>query len=82
MAWCQTKAPEHIDNFYIQPNPCEDFISIGNVAENTTYKIYNLLGETVLSGTYMDGKIETASLSSGVYILMMEGFSAKRFNKK
>jgi hypothetical protein len=69
-------------NFYIQPNPSEDFISIANVAENTGYKICNLLGETVLSGTYIDGKIETASLSSGVYILMLEGFSAKRFNKK
>ena len=57
----------NVENFIVQPNPSEDFISISNVTENTEYKICNLLGETVLNGKYKEGKIITEELSSGVY---------------
>ena len=72
----------NVENFIVQPNPSEDFITVSNVSENIEYKICNLLGETVLSGKYKEGKIITADLSSGVYIIMFEGYSAKRFYKK
>jgi hypothetical protein len=72
----------NVDNFSIQPNPCVDFISIANVAENTAYKIYNLLGETMLSGQYKEAKIETDKLSNGIYVIILEGYPAKRFIKK
>jgi hypothetical protein len=72
----------NVENFIVQPNPSEDFITVSNVSENIEYKICNLLGETVLSGKYKEGKIITADLSSGVYIIMFDGFPAKRFYKK
>jgi hypothetical protein len=72
----------NVENFIVQPNPSENFITVSNVSENIEYKICNLLGETVLSGKYKEGKIITADLSSGVYIIMFDGFPAKRFYKK
>ena len=61
---------EEIDDFIIYPNPVKgDFLNIRMASnENTTYKIANLLGQTVKEGD-LNGEIDVRNLKAGLYII-------------
>lgn len=65
-------------NFSLFPNPSKESLVINSFTSNTgQYSIVNLLGETILSGTFENGKaIDISSLSGGVYCVnVIEGNS-------
>lgn len=64
-------------DFY--PNPAQDVVYVdGIVSENVSYQIYNLKGQMIRSGMMgQNGRIELSGISSGVYVLQLEG----RFGK-
>jgi hypothetical protein len=53
----------------IFPNPACDYI---NCEENGSFKIFNLMGTTVLSGEANDGKVDISSLLNGSYIFQLD----------
>ncbi|NOR27820.1 MAG: T9SS type A sorting domain-containing protein [Lutibacter sp.] len=61
---------EEIDDFVIYPNPVKgNFLNIRmGTTENTTYKIANLLGQTVKEGN-LNGEIDVQNLKAGLYII-------------
>ncbi len=66
----------------IYPNPAREYIVIdGRRNENSmTYKIMNLLGNTVASGRIVrdDNRIDVSALSEGLYLIQfMDGVSLK-----
>lgn len=59
----------------IYPNPVKDFINV-QVKENTgelTFKILNLNGQKLSEGKIVNGKINTAYLVAGNYVLVVNG---------
>ncbi|HMC02431.1 MAG TPA: T9SS type A sorting domain-containing protein [Flavobacteriaceae bacterium] len=57
-------------SFLIYPNPTKDIFEIDlNIVVD--YKLHNILGQEVLSGTFAQGlnKLDVSSISSGLYIL-------------
>jgi zinc-dependent metalloproteinase lipoprotein len=71
---------ENIPNGSIKlyPNPVKDALNIafGSNTQQTLYTIYNVLGEAVANGnlnTTANATIDTAKLSQGVYVLMLNG---------
>lgn len=55
------------------PNPASEFIMVGEGSRSQLYKIYDTTGQTVLSGSSNRGRIETAHLENGIYIINTEG---------
>lgn len=53
----------------IYPNPTIDVLNISGLKGNTSFNIYNLSGNLVISGSTNNQKINVSQLSSGVYIL-------------
>ena len=64
---------ENLSNVSIFPNPATDFAQITGDLSFTSYSIYNISGQQVLSGAIDDNKIEVLSLTSGVYFLNLKG---------
>ena len=63
---------ENISKVSIFPNPVTDVIQVTGNLSFTSYSIYNISGQQVLSGAIDDNKIEVLSLTSGVYLLNLE----------
>ena len=60
----------------IYPNPTSDLIKISNLTESVKYSITDVTGKTILSNTLeLDGSIDVRSLSQGMYILRLDGYS-------
>ena len=67
----------------LYPNPSKDFAWISGLAKNTSYSIYNLLGERALEGTISDRqKINIQSIESGIYFLKLENGTILKFRKE
>lgn len=64
----------------IYPNPAVDFIRLAD-AENTPYKIYNIVGNVVLSGKTNGESISVSELLKGVYLFEANGKTV-RFIKR
>lgn len=67
------------NNFSIMPNPVVDnlYIKLENY-DNQYYTIYNVLGNNVQYGPLLiDQPVSTQTLSSGMYIMVIEGQSLK-----
>lgn len=65
-------------HFLIYPNPATNILYIqssGNI--DVEYIISNLMGQQIKSGTAYDQQLDVSNLSSGMYILSVEGTSAK-----
>ena len=72
-----------LSNINIYPNPFNTQLFIKGLQEATSIKIYNVLGQLVLSTT--DTSINTNKLSSGLYIITVEtenGSISKKIVKK
>jgi len=70
-------------DYFIHPNPAEDFISIGNRGEfsGKQYFIFNSIGKAVVSGEINSEKIAITDVVAGIYFLSVEGMRFK-FVKK
>ncbi|WP_428225428.1 reprolysin-like metallopeptidase [Flavobacterium sp.] len=74
-------------NFSVYPNPVEDSTLYfeGIEAQNTSYKIYNLMGQNIAKGNIENNAINLNEISSGTYIIeVSDGFTSntKKFIKK
>ncbi|MDC9721619.1 MAG: DUF5011 domain-containing protein [Urechidicola sp.] len=57
-------------DFIMYPNPARDYLNIRLLDEtNGTYRIVNLLGQTVLAGKVSNNPIDISDLRIGVYII-------------
>lgn len=54
----------------VYPNPTLNTLKITNF-DNNTYKVLNMLGESVLDGTTQDGMIDVSKLRNGNYVLFV-----------
>ncbi|MFE3867580.1 reprolysin-like metallopeptidase [Flavobacterium sp. LS2P90] len=69
----------------LYPNPASSVINITSVSDNATFKVYNLLGQTVINGKLSNGSINVSSINAGNYILEItdkETTTVKRFIKQ
>ena len=70
-------------HFGLYPNPSRGEITLQAVGGNkTNYTIYDLLGRTVMSGTYTDTKtIDLSAYSNGTYLVRFESGSVISYQK-
>ena len=69
----------------LYPNPASSVINLTSVSDNATFKVYNLLGQTVINGKLSNGSINVSSINAGNYILEItdkETTTVKRFIKQ
>ncbi|HMC02211.1 MAG TPA: T9SS type A sorting domain-containing protein [Flavobacteriaceae bacterium] len=69
---CATASTENfaLSSISIYPNPTKDVFEI-DLNIDVDYKLHNILGQEVLSGSFTQGinKLDVSSISSGLYIL-------------
>ncbi len=58
-----------ITEIKLYPNPTTAILNVTSVTENATFKVYNLLGQTVLNGKLSNNSIDVSNFSAGIYIL-------------
>ncbi|MCG2610192.1 GEVED domain-containing protein [Flavobacterium sp. SM15] len=69
----------------LYPNPATSTLNISEVSENATFRVFNLMGQTVLNGKLNNGAINVSNLEGGNYIIEISDNDAvitKRFIKK
>lgn len=69
----------------LYPNPATNVLNATEVSENATYRVYNLMGQTVANGKFNNGSIDISTIGSGNYILEIsdnDNVTTKRFIKK
>jgi chitodextrinase len=69
----------------LYPNPATTTLNATDVSENATFRVYNLLGQTVVNGKFNNGAIDVSNLEGGNYILEIsdnDNVTTKRFIKK
>jgi hypothetical protein len=74
-----------ITEIKLYPNPTTSILNVSSVSENTTFKVYNLLGQTVMNGKLSNNSIDVSNFSAGVYILELtdnDTTSTNRFIKQ
>jgi chitodextrinase len=73
-------------SFNLYPNPVKgDVLNIANLDSPSTYRIFNMLGQELGSGTIENDAINVASLNSGTFLLEVSNgtsTSTKRFIKE
>ena len=63
----------NLETAILYPNPSTDFFTISNVKTNSTGFIYNLLGEKIKSFKVGNTPISIQELSTGIYVVKLEG---------
>jgi chitodextrinase len=74
-----------VSEIKIYPNPTSTLLNVTSVSENATYRVYNMLGQTVMNGKLSNGSVDVSNINEGHYILEVtdKGTSTvKRFIKK
>jgi hypothetical protein len=74
-----------ITEIKLYPNPTTSILNVSSVSENATFKVYNLLGQTVMNGKLSNNSINVSNFSAGVYILELtdnDTTSTNRFIKQ
>lgn len=69
-------------NINIYPNPVKDVLFIKDVAEVFDYKIINVTGVVIQSGTSTTKSLSVSALADGVYYLQINQQQTLRFTKK
>ena len=73
-------------DFKLYPNPVKDVLNIELIdADSATFKITNLLGQTVKSGTLRQQGIDVSNLQTGIYVIEVndgEEVMTKKFIKQ
>ncbi|PIA77830.1 hypothetical protein BFR04_10435 [Gaetbulibacter sp. 4G1] len=70
--------------FKLYPNPSTDFISVSNIKEKTSARIFDFLGKELKSVEISSSseKIDVSELSSGIYFISINKAKALKFIKK
>lgn len=76
-----SEKPE-IASWSIYPNPVNDQLTLSILPPNSTYKITDVLGKTILEGKLNSPVISTAGLTQGVYLLAVTNANGKRSVKR
>jgi chitodextrinase len=74
-----------ITDIKLYPNPTSSIINVTSISENATFKVYNLLGQMIISGKLSNGSINVSNINAGNYVLEItdkETTSVKRFIKQ
>ncbi len=75
-----------VDDFKLYPNPAKSTLNIKVMdAESVTYRIVNMIGQTVKQGQLIDDMINISNLQSGLYIIEVndgDEINTKRFIKE
>ena len=60
--------------FMVYPNPAADhlFVIPNTVKPSSSYRITNLFGQTLMTGTLINPSIDVSSLSNGIYFLKID----------
>lgn len=69
----------------LYPNPTRSILNISDVAIESNFKIFNLLGQEVKSGKIQDKCVDVSSLNAGIYIIEVQKdslFIRERFIKQ
>ncbi|MGK0426512.1 MAG: chitodextrinase, partial [Ulvibacter sp.] len=74
------------DDFFLYPNPAQTVLNVKilDVSEKFTFRILNMLGQTVRNGNLSSTSIDVRDLQSGVYFIEIndgEELSTQRFIK-
>lgn len=56
-------------DIHVYPVPTSDFLNIANVSEKATYRVYNVMGQTISEGAIHNNIINVTNFNSGNYIL-------------
>jgi hypothetical protein len=80
-----TVSGKAITEIKLYPNPTTSILNVSSVSENATFKVYNLLGQTVMNGRISNNSINVSNFTAGVYIIEVtdkEVTSTNRFIKQ
>ena len=69
----------------VYPNPTTSVLNVTSVSEKATYRVYNMLGQMVITGKLSNGTINVSNINTGNYILEVndnEIITVKRFIKQ
>lgn len=67
-------------NIEVYPNPTNDILYINQMEEAFSFVLYNLLGESVMSGVG-NQQIDLSAITKGIYTLHIEGYLPKKIIK-
>jgi hypothetical protein len=67
-------------NVEVYPNPTSDILYINQMEEPFSFVVYNLLGESVISGVG-NQQIDLSAITKGIYTLHIEGYLPKKIIK-
>lgn len=68
--------------FSLYPNPVKgEILNVTDVADNTPFRIVNLLGQQILNGKVTNGSIQVETVKAGTYLLEINS-QVKRFVKQ
>jgi len=70
-----------ITEIKLYPNPTTSILNVSSISENATFKVYNLLGQTVLNGKISNNSINVSNFTAGVYILELTDKGATTVNR-
>ena len=70
-----------ITEIKLYPNPTTSILNVSSVSENATFKVYNLLGQTVINGKLSNNSIDVSNFSAGVYILELTDKDTTTINR-
>ena len=69
----------------VYPNPTTSVLNVTSVSEKATYRVYNMLGQMVITGKLSNGTINVSNINTGNYIVEVndnETITVKRFIKQ
>ncbi|MFP9113008.1 reprolysin-like metallopeptidase [Flavobacterium sp. RHBU_3] len=69
----------------LYPNPVSDVLNVTNISHKATYRIFNMLGQQVATGSLTDGNTNVSQLTPGTYLIEVSDETTRttlRFIKK
>jgi hypothetical protein len=72
------------ENLKIFPNPSNGIFTVKTTITNSSYKIYNLVGQTIKSGFINNGEnsIDIRNSKDGIYFLMIKSTNGEKIGYK
>ena len=80
-----SKQKEITNDIVVYPNPTTSILNVNSISEDATYKIYNVIGQTIMKGKLSNNSINVSSIAEGNYLLEItdkETTTIKRFIKQ
>ena len=73
-------------SFNLYPNPVKgDVLNISNLEKPSNYRVYNMMGQEIISGKIEENNVNVGELKAGVYLIEIndgENIQTKRFIKE